>query len=191
MTSSILSDQTETNDDSPFNHSNASVHECKCAIKCTGFCKSVKEHVLDHPILMKGIPNIPYSVVKDLVSILESVRCFRFQYNVFHWHKNDIDLGDYLKEYTVYKSYESDTECEEDNVPAADDNVSEEMSQSEKINDERMSLQSSVKRKSDSCDLKEIFPFEVVGGNIEARNEEFLNKKMKMEDQSKYLICFK
>lgn len=177
LTLSILSSENEVKSAIP-----ASLQECKCAVKCAGgLC--IKEHTLDHPILMKGIPNVPYLLVKDLVSVLESVRCFGFQYNLFDWHNNATDLGDYLRDFSMSKSWESDTECasEGGSVRGDEDNANDPLFPLKKCDSDY--LHHVAKRKNDPGEMKDAFPLDV-GANIEVGNEAFLNKRIKMDDQN-------
>lgn len=78
---------------------------CKCdfccsddAENCAAAAESNQSFPL-HPLLRRGIKGISYALVKDLVSLLECVRCKTFQFNCFDWYKRSSELGDYLNAY--------------------------------------------------------------------------------------------
>lgn len=188
LTHSILSTENEMKLNCSFT---STVQECKCDVRCDGSCKSFKDFCLEHPLLKRGISNVPFMLVKDLVTALEGVRCFSFQYNIFDWRNNATDLGDYLKDFNLSKSWESDTEYAsdgsnksdtEDDSPVYETAVNESLTNqspyvSAHVNDASLNL--SVKRKSGD---RELFSLDI-GANNEVCSNDNLNKRIKIDEQ--------
>ncbi|KFM77971.1 hypothetical protein X975_07622, partial [Stegodyphus mimosarum] len=163
-------------------------NDCSCSVRCNGVCKnSMNSLDFSHPLLSKGIKNIPFVLVSDLVCVLESVRCINLQYNVFDW-KNIVDLGDYINSRSIgqngLKNWCSDTEAASDasnrSGPEDVESVSEAngLNLMSKVNSD--SFCSSVKRKTNSEEPGEIFSLDI-GANIEVESDDSGNKKIKVE----------
>ncbi|XP_055935160.1 uncharacterized protein LOC129965357 [Argiope bruennichi] len=154
--------------------------DCNCGLRCIGHCRDfLNKSSFIHPLLSNSIGNISLVLKRDFISVLESVRCITFQYNIFDWRYNIGDLTNYFStfapEKTTLKKSGSDTE-------SGDEIYGSSIANTEAVfntaNDMRCQFDhSSIKRKSGSNEFNPLN----IGGNTVVQNDDFASKRMKTE----------
>ncbi|XP_042895561.1 uncharacterized protein [Parasteatoda tepidariorum] len=154
--------------------------DCTCNRICNGYCKvPTCDNTFEHPLLKKGIRNVPFSLVEDLVSVLESVRCLKFQYNVFNWKFAGPKIANYFKSSLRSRNSISSVDssqakntlekvCNEDNKSLMEVDVTKRL----------LSPNALVKRKNSSDNSKS--DFLDVGANIEVHSDDSSSKRIKI-----------